>query len=282
MSAQVKLVPSRSENGKQLFIVMVGAKMLGSFASVAAAKAFLRKKFGSRFQESTINPVRRKKRRKANMSQGITRGTGRTRVFHPIRSAPDYDPSLLSGAEGKKARSGLKAIAKKRKAAKTKGLKAIKSKSTVKAKTATKKRKAKRAVGMFGLKAKSKKNPKLHHARKAYRYTIQDATSATRITDSLAAAKKLFVAMKKRKPHEYIDLYDTETGNFVEQYRPTGGVSTADRRASGKKRSNPKKRAIPAAFKAAAQRAKAMTPAQRSAWAKKMQAARKAKRKLKR
>lgn len=147
-------------------------------------------------------PKKRKPSKRRNMSQGITRGTGPTRVFHPIRSAPDYDPSLLRDSEGKKAR--------KQKKQKKRGLKAIAKKRSLKVKTATKKRKAKKAVSLFGKKA----------------------------------------------------------------------LPTSRRKNSVKK--TKAKRSIPAAFKAAAERAKAMTPAQRAAWAKKMQAARKAKQKLKR
>lgn len=128
----------------------------------------------------------------------------------------------------------------------------------------------------LGLKL-GKKNPRLYskaaakHGKK-YKFVVSPGPSfATRVTDSFAAAKKIAAAMIKKAPHEWVDIYNEETGEFPFKYR--GENAKTNPKTEGKS----SKRPIPAAFKAAAARAKAMTLAQRAAWAAKMQAARAAK-----
>ena len=71
-----------------------------------------------------------------------------------------------------------------------------------------------------------KKNPRLFSkaaGTRLHRYTVQGGPStATRVTDSLAAAKKLVAAMVKAKPHEWVTVYDTKTNTFPIEYRGPG------------------------------------------------------------
>lgn len=53
-----------------------------------------------------------------------------------------------------------------------------------------------------------------------HRYTVQGGPSQpTRVTDSLAVAKKLVAAMVKKAPHEWVTVYDTKTGTFPVEYK---------------------------------------------------------------
>lgn len=264
-------------DAKTDYVLMQGkTKVLGKFPSVESAKAFLRRTYAEKFVESvkpkrrrtTVipNPVRRKKR-KANMSQGITRGTGPTRVFHPIRSAPDYDPSLLRDSEGKKAR--------KQKKQKKRGLKAIAKKRSLKTKLATKRRKAKKAVDLFGARAlkkalpTSRRNPPLLDKR----FSVGGISVKAR-----SIGHNVFVNFDNGEGWQATPIqlsnWPATVASLKDWLKSEGWVPSAPR----SRRKNSSKRKVPAAFRAAAERAKAMTHAQRAAWAKKMQAARKAKR----
>lgn len=279
MSKIVKL----KSTGTGYSLIVGGETVKTGLPSVSLALRWLRNNYGRKFQESLVsstakdgsrlvgrkNPKKRKPSKRRNMSQGITRGTGPTRVFHPIRSAPDYDPSLLRDSEGKKAR--------KQKKQKKRGLKAIAKKRSLKTKTATKKRKAKKAVSLFGKKAlpTSRRNPTIFQVRVDgnVKHVVSDKKQAQRLAARLRGIEGKGRVTVTTSHQGYAYRADVQTRD-----NPKATAKKAKRKASSTKA----KRSIPAAFKAAAERAKAMTPAQRAAWAKKMQAARKAKQKLKR
>lgn len=140
----------------------------------------------------------------------------------------------------------------------------------LKTKAVVKRKKAKKALGVFGLKAKGKKNPKLGPRKETilgfkvlvYRDGFRQpfAAEVQGTAPSIERGREI-----KRIVANALELDPKNVKVMAKKSNPKT------------KSKSSKKRAIPAAFKAAAQRAKAMTPAQRSAWAKKMQAARKAK-----
>lgn len=75
-------------------------------------------------------------------------------------------------------------------------------------------------------------NPKLHTQSRWKRYVIQGGPSsgATRVTDSLAAANRLYSEMTRRFPHEWVNLYDGQTGEFLKEYRGKQNPTPANRK----------------------------------------------------
>jgi len=177
--------------------------------------------------------------RRKNVAMGKTVGKGKNRRFFPFRSSSDYDPTLLHDAEGQRARSEKR----KHKAKKTR--KAVPVRKGSKRSSMTRYR--------------ATQNPSHINGEGL---SLMEWRYAAGITKDVAKmSQKEYNAMMRA----------WRAGEDPTEYRAPKG-------AKGAKKSNPGKRKIPAAFKAAAERAKSMTPAQRAAWAKKMQAARAAKR----
>ena len=213
-------------------------------------------------REKVQNPGCKVGRRK-NVAMGLTVGKGKNRRFMPFRSSPDYDPSRLHDAEGKKARARKRAKAKPKKS---------------KARKAAPVRKGSKRSSMTRYRATQ--NPS-HDPR----ITLSGRNGQLVERSVFFGDQEVgYVAPSKGGHWKAVDWTGKNHGD-----RYMSDFTAARQLVLGlgllKKKSNPKrkkastgKRKIPAAFKAAAERAKSMTPAQRAAWAKKMAAAKAAKR----
>lgn len=224
--------------------------------------------------------------RKKNVAMGKTIGKGKHRKFFPFRSSPDYDPTQLHDAEGKRARAlrrkKSKAKPKARKRATKAPVRRGSKRSSMTRYRATQNpsfgypgfghpttgRKF-RETGMFA--ESRKRRLQAFNADKSrqagMKLGLQDRKELTRIKSN--AALEAIAEAKGYNLDSFRDGYD----------RAFDGYYPIDPRVKVGKLPNPKgKRKIPAAFKAAAERARSMTPAQRAAWAKKMAAAKAAKR----
>jgi hypothetical protein len=199
--------------------------------------------------------------KRKNVSSGKTIGRGRTRIFHPFRSSPDYDPSYLHDAEGARARKRAKGGAGKKK----KVGKKIKTRKTVKHKPAKKlvlKGSKRSAITRY----RSTQNPRLT-SNKDLDVEIKriplDRQGYTKDGQYFGVGQTLWdwrlykestreEEAGEKRAADKADVLSWLKGKYPHMFAKKNPKAKSKKSTGGKRK-------IPAAFKAAAEKAKAMT-----------------------